>query len=226
MLSLNVPLVGVEAQIYNDLWNAVINRKLKPGVKLEEAVLCELYGISRTVVRKVLVIMEQAGIVHLPVNRGAYIAKPTAGEAENLVEGMHLLLTHFARELANAPDQRRAEVHKVLSVHLQAEQQASQQAEFNTLRRLRLEAGTLLGVLAGNRLLTESYERFATRLTLALALYQRGSLITEGHSLMESTAKHILAGEPDEAAATFDTAFDMLRRSLDFGVNEDVDLKA
>ena len=74
-------LSGIEAKIHVDLWNAIIDRKLKPGVKLEELVMCDIYGISRTVMRKVLMIMEQDGLVFLPPNKGAYVASPSLQSA-------------------------------------------------------------------------------------------------------------------------------------------------
>src|SRR5690349_9968000 len=98
------PLAGVEAEVYNDLWNAVIERKLKPGAKIEELVLSEIYGVSRTVVRKVLVIMEQEGIVSLPLNRGAYVASPSFRDAQELLEATTAMLATIVEELAMHPD--------------------------------------------------------------------------------------------------------------------------
>ncbi len=44
----------VEARIYRAVFESVMSQRLKPGTKLPEAPLCELFGVSRSVVRKVL----------------------------------------------------------------------------------------------------------------------------------------------------------------------------
>ncbi|OKP62046.1 hypothetical protein BTE77_35965, partial [Ensifer adhaerens] len=115
------PLGGVEGKIYNNLWNAVIDHKLRPGTKIDEAVLGEIYGISRTVIRKVLFIMEQEGIVHLPVNRGAYVASPSREDAEQLLEAIETLLLAFAQKLASNPQAISAKDRERLERHLEAE---------------------------------------------------------------------------------------------------------
>lgn len=71
------PLVGVGATIYNRLWRSIISGRLKSGTKMSEDVICKIFSVSRTIVRKVLVIMEQEGIIEQPINYGTYVATPT-----------------------------------------------------------------------------------------------------------------------------------------------------
>ena len=128
-----VPLVGVEASIYNDIWNAVTNQSLRPGVKLEEIAMSEIYGVSRTVIRKVLVIMEQEGVVSLPLNRGAYVALPSPRDALELCEAVGANFAYIVGKLADRPETITAEQREKLSLHARAEREA---IELHTIKRL------------------------------------------------------------------------------------------
>ena len=41
-------------RIYRAIFESVMSQRLAPGTKLREAALCELFGVGRTVIRKVL----------------------------------------------------------------------------------------------------------------------------------------------------------------------------
>lgn len=224
---ISAPLVGIEARIYNNLWNAVIDRALRPGTKLEEAALCEIYGVSRTVVRKVLVIMEQEGIVSLPLNRGAYIAHPSPRDASELCEVVVMMATHLITGLANrsrdiTPEQR----HK-LEIHVQAEAEATRNGDYHTARRLRVEHGTLLSLIYGNHILAASFERHLSRLMLALSAYQRAPVPNGGVEYTAALNQRIIAGETDAAVKVFLEFMDAVRKSMDFAADDTaVDLRA
>jgi len=220
------PLVGVEARVYNDIWNAVIDRKLRPGAKLEEAVLCEIYGVSRTVIRKVLVIMEQEGIVSLPLNRGAYVALPSPQDAAELCEATAALLSYIAGQLADAPQKISAAQRESLNQHLQARDAAAEAGDFHTARRLGLEYGTLLALIHGNRTLTATYEGYVVRFALAQAAYQDTFAAGSSHLLAPLTT-YILAGEKQAAQEMIQAALAAALKGMRFDANTDLpNLKA
>ena len=70
----------VDKKIYDSVFNAVMNQRLPPGTKLTEAHFCELFKVSRTIVRKALQQLSHAHIVVLKPNHGASIASPTPQE--------------------------------------------------------------------------------------------------------------------------------------------------
>lgn len=219
-----VPLVGVEATIYNDLWNAVINQSLRPGVKLEEIAMSEIYGVSRTVIRKVLVIMEQEGVVSLPLNRGAYVALPTPRDALELCEAVGSMFTYIVGKLADQPQVITAEQREKLALHVQAEKDA---AELHTIRRLHMEHATLLALIYGNLVLATQLERATSRLELALSAYQG---VTGNISTMQYTSAlndMIYAGKKDEAIMAINSGIERARKSMRFAAADtSVNLKA
>ena len=66
-------------RIYRTIFEAVMSQRLAPGTRLAEVALCELFGVGRTVVRKVLQELAHDHIVDLKPNRGATVAAPTPG---------------------------------------------------------------------------------------------------------------------------------------------------
>ncbi len=216
-------LNGVEVDIYNDLWNAVINRRLVAGIKLDEAAFCEIYGISRTIIRKVFHMMEQEGIVELRNNRGAYIASPTEDDAKQLLEALTVLLVHFAQKLASSG--LSAPAIERLKLHLTAEAEANENHNFHSARRLRGEFCTLLGLLDGNRILAISIERYIIRWTLCLALYQ-DTPVPGSNDFCRRVADAILSHDGNEAVRIIQGQTYALSRSLHQSSRNEVDLRS
>lgn len=218
------PLVGVEANIYNDLWHAIACQSLRPGVKLEEIALSEIYGVSRTVIRKVLLIMEQEGVVALPLNRGAYVAIPSPRDALELCEAVSAMCCYIVGKLADQPDMISAEQRERLALHAQAEKEAD---ELQAIRRLHMEHGTLLALIYGNLFLAGQLERATSRLALALSVYQG---VTGNIATVEYTTtlnQLIFAGKKDEALQRVIAGIDRARKSMRFGATDgSVDLRA
>ncbi|MGO4834304.1 GntR family transcriptional regulator [Rhizobiaceae sp. 2RAB30] len=208
------PLAGVEAEVYNDLWNAVIERKLKPGAKIEELVLSEIYGVSRTVVRKVLVIMEQEGIVSLPLNRGAYVASPSFRDAQELLEATTAMLATIVEELAMHPDRITAEHRRKLAEHSRAQQKAETEQDPNSSLRLLLEYLLLLAVIHANRLMAGTVERTGNRLAVALSLFQGAPAPGSRAEFSETLTLNILEGQHAKAVAHLRAFCDALSRTL------------
>lgn len=214
MALLLVPLVGVEATIYNDIWNAVIDRKLPPGTKLEEIALSEIYGISRTVVRKVLAIMEQEGVVTLPSNRGAYIASLTLRDVEELLEAVDAAMTHIVTRLALEPSRISDEQRQNLDTHTIIEEVADVVQDFHTTRRLHIEYLLLLSLVHGNLVIARALERNLMRLATGLSTYQAAPATERSAEFSAKLTRHILNGDPETAVACLVANSEAVRRTL------------
>lgn len=75
-----------EEVLYEMIVAAVLSRQLRAGERLNEQMLSEAHGISRTRVRRVLVRLQHAGIVRFERNRGAFICRPSVREALDLLD--------------------------------------------------------------------------------------------------------------------------------------------
>ncbi len=87
-----------DESIYQALMTAIVEHQLPPGSKLPEEALAEVFGVSRTGIRKVLQRLATVQMVALTPKRGAQVASPTVEEAQAIFRTRALL------EVANLPD--------------------------------------------------------------------------------------------------------------------------
>ncbi len=83
------------------LRDLVISGGLLPGAKVDEAALCETFGVSRTPLREAIKIVASEGLLTLTPNRGARVATITGSEIAELFPIMGAL-EGLAGELATA----------------------------------------------------------------------------------------------------------------------------
>ncbi|MFK0278210.1 GntR family transcriptional regulator [Ensifer sp. NPDC090286] len=208
-------LSGIEAKIHVDLWNAIIDRKLKPGVKLEELVMCDIYGISRTVMRKVLMIMEQDGLVFLPPNKGAYVASPSLQSAFEMLEMSEALQTFVVQKIAANHASITASQFDRIAQHAKAEEKAEAGHDFRLLRRYDIEFGSLLCLVHGNGTLAREWERNASCLALALSLHQSVQPAGRQSDYSRQILARLTDGDAAGALALVRERIGQLKASLD-----------
>lgn len=61
----------LDARIHRDIYAAIIDHKIPPGTDLQESVLAAAFGVSRTVIRKVLQRLSLEKLVVIVPNKGA-----------------------------------------------------------------------------------------------------------------------------------------------------------
>ena len=78
------PSGGTEQPIYDAVFEAVLDQRLAPGTRLTEARLTQIFGVSRTIVRKAIQRLAHDHILELRPNRGAIIAQPVGRRKDQL----------------------------------------------------------------------------------------------------------------------------------------------
>jgi DNA-binding GntR family transcriptional regulator len=78
-------------RIYRQIFESVMSQRLTPGTKLPEVALCELFGVGRTLIRKVLQELAHDHIVELRPHRGAVVAAPSPEETRQIFEARRAL---------------------------------------------------------------------------------------------------------------------------------------
>lgn len=122
-----------DLSIYDRIMASVLDHRLPPGTRLTEDKLAQIFGVSRTLIKPVLVRLANEHIVTLAPNKGATIATPTQQESREVFEARRLiepvLLSHFMQQ-ATAAD------INVLSQLLDDETQAQHAKDMRTAIRL------------------------------------------------------------------------------------------
>jgi DNA-binding GntR family transcriptional regulator len=103
--------------VVDRLRDMIVHGELEAGIKLNERVLCEALGASRTPLREALKVLASEGLVRLLPNRGAIVAPLERSRVKQIFEVMGALEA-LAGELAcrNASD---AEINEIRALHYQ-----------------------------------------------------------------------------------------------------------
>ncbi|OSM94685.1 MULTISPECIES: GntR family transcriptional regulator [Lonsdalea] len=154
--------------IYHALLNAIVEHQLLPGTKLPEEALAEVFGVSRTGIRKVLQRLAAVQMITLAPKRGAQVATPSIEEARQIFRTRSLL------ECANLPqvtEHCRPAHYKALEKVVQAEDRAHQ--EQNGAEAIRQSAAfhIQLQAISGNAVLTGMVSQLTLRSSLVIAAY-------------------------------------------------------
>ena len=155
-----------EGKMYADIYDAVMEHRLPPQTKLTEQVLCDIYGLARHNVRKVLAQLASDGLVELSPNRGAFIANPTPQEANEMFELRQSLERLVIQKVAQtATEQDLAGLREMVA----REREAWQSGDRASWIRLSADFHLALAKLSGNGLLMDMLRRLVSRTTLLIA---------------------------------------------------------
>lgn len=84
--SLRVTPQPVRRQVEERLRDAIISSRFLPGEHLSDRLLCEVFGVSRGVIREAVRLLEAEGLVTVVPNRGPFVAYLSAAEATQVYE--------------------------------------------------------------------------------------------------------------------------------------------
>ena len=93
--------------VYAHIFDAILEQRLAPGTKLSEEALGEIFGVSRTIIRRALSRLTYEQVVELRPNRGAVVASPSVDEARQVFAARRIIeraITELATEHATDAD--------------------------------------------------------------------------------------------------------------------------
>jgi DNA-binding GntR family transcriptional regulator len=159
---------------------SVLTGEFRPGLRLDEAMLAERYGVSRTPVREALRQLASTGLIDLKPRRGATVANVTSAQLETLFAAMAEIEATCARlaAMSMTPIERR---------RLQGLQETMETIVLRDDRDAYAAANigfhTQIYLGAHNEILSE----FATGLRRRLAPFRRAQFRTEGRTSRSHT---------------------------------------
>ncbi|ANN65153.1 GntR family transcriptional regulator [Bordetella bronchialis] len=189
-----------EERVYQAVLQSVLGQRLKPGTKLPEAALCELFGVGRSLVQRVLQRLARDHVVELRPNRGAIVAVPTPEEVGKLFEARRALEAAIVPLVARHAT--RAD-YAMLRRHLRQEHQALHggQAQWALLASA---FHTRLGELSRNPLLQRYLLETVSRCALVVAIFQPPGNATCEHGEHAHVVDLIERGETAAAVRAMD----------------------
>lgn len=155
-------------EIYLSISDAIIEHRLKPGARLREDALAEVFGVSRTGIRKILQRLALEQLVTLTPRRGASVTRPTADEARDVFEARQMVECGLMPEIVRRVTGESIEELRDIA---QREREALRSGERSTAIRLSAEFHGRLAAISGNTTLTDFVEGLCSRSSLILAVY-------------------------------------------------------
>jgi DNA-binding GntR family transcriptional regulator len=202
---------AADALIVERIFAAVMERRLRPGVKLSENALCEAFGVSRSQIRRIFVVLAERGIVTLHPNRGAFVASPTPDEARDVFEARRTIERGVIVDAA-----RRITAEQTDELRDYVAREAAADASDNRREAIRLsgEFHIRLAKVAGNPVIARFVEELVARTSLIIAMFgSRQSFScseTEHRGLIEALDAH----DETRAAALMDHHLEHIEREL------------
>lgn len=176
--------------IYERIYQAILEHRLHPGTKLGEDRLAGIFAVSRARVREVLARLAHEGIVDLLPQRGAFVAKPTPEQARHIFEMRRLIEPGIIRRLVNTMNPEKL---ARLREHQHRETDARQRNDRRAVIRLSGEFHTVLAHVSGNAVLEKSMRELSTLTCLIIFLYDAPTVDTcrvdEHRDIIDAIAK-------------------------------------
>jgi DNA-binding GntR family transcriptional regulator len=149
---------------------AIAEGALLPGMKLLDDVVAKHFGVSRTIARGALAILERERVVERRRNHGAFVASPDTDQAIQLLEARRALeLAIVARAIDAASED---DLHNLENL-TRNEDQVHSGTDHAAKQRIRGNFHIDLSRCAGNAVMTEMLQNVVARLSLVSALYER-----------------------------------------------------
>ncbi|WP_346659645.1 GntR family transcriptional regulator [Pseudomonas sp. RIT-PI-S] len=200
-------------RVYAHVFEAILEQRLAPGTRLSEEGLGEIFGVSRTVIRRALSRLAHEGVVALRPNRGAIVASPSVAEARQVCLARRLVeraVTELAVE--HATEAHLAELRQLVT----DEHQCFDRGDRGAGLRLSGEFHLKLAEAAGNQPLISFQRSLVSQTSLIIALYESGE---RNHcSFNEHTAliDAIESRNAEQAVALMMSHMDHIDAKLDF----------
>ncbi len=153
-------------RVYQGVYEAISKRSLRPGMKLGEASLAELFNVSRTSVRAALKQLEADGLVSTEPNKGAWVSLPSDEEIRSLFETRRLIEVGIVSELCRRKD---SAVMRDLHDHLLLEDEAASSGDHERLIHLLGEFHIKLAEALNNPVLLDWFRKLISRASLYAA---------------------------------------------------------
>lgn len=201
---------GLDA-IYRSISEAIIEHRLKPGARLREDALADVFGISRTGIRKVLQRLALEQLVTLTPRRGASVTRPSVNEAKDVFEARQMvecaLMEAAAKRITAADVEELREMAR-------EERKALRSREQRVAIKLSATFHARLAEISGNRTLAEFVGQLSSRSSLILAVYGNpGHLGCESHD-HDNLIELLAAGEGGKASDFMERHLKSIEASL------------
>ncbi len=155
--------------LYTEILDAILDRRLNPGIKLKEDELADIFSVSRTIVRRALLRLSHDRIVDIQPNRGATIMQPDVQTAREVLGARRLIERELIRQATLAAT---TDAIESLKKCVQDERDQVRRQQLGTGLRLSGDFHIQLSKLSNNKTLMGYLKELVPQTSLIIATYQ------------------------------------------------------
>src|SRR5574337_310741 len=201
-----------KSKIAQRIVQSILNRRLRPGERLGEQELADLFEVSRTLVREALMQLQARGFVEVRPRSGWYVVEPSFDDARDTYAARRVIEPGMLRD-ATMPLQ--LAVLRKLRQHVADERKAIAASDAGE-RSVRLaDFHVCLAECLGNRFLTRVMVDLSARTTLVSALYQSTAGAQDSNDDHAQIVAALARGDNADAERLMRTHIDTLASRLD-----------
>lgn len=158
--------------VYGHIFDAILEQRLAPGTKLNEESLGEIFGVSRTIIRRALARLSYEQVVVQKPNKGSTVANPTTEQARQIIFARRVIEKAIIELVVDKATPRQVEqLHALVT----REQQSFSKGDRGTGIRLSGEFHLLLADIADNPPLLSFQRSLVSQGSLIIAQYESAS---------------------------------------------------
>ncbi len=90
-----------DKEIYQEIFDAILSLRLRPGTRLTEESLSSIFNVGRTTIRNALLRLSKDNIIEIKPNKGAFIASPSVKQAKDILEVRKMLEVAVVKHVIN-----------------------------------------------------------------------------------------------------------------------------
>ncbi len=155
--------------IYPRLFDAILEQRIAPASRFTEESLGETFGVSRSVIRRVLAKLSHQQVVILRPNQRAQVAAPDAQQTRQILEARRLTeMTVVQLACAQATPQQIRQLHELIA----RERDCIERDQRGPAIRLSGEFHLQLAAMAGNAPLAQFLNSLVPLTSLIIAQYE------------------------------------------------------
>ncbi|MBO1518269.1 GntR family transcriptional regulator [Oceanisphaera pacifica] len=197
--------------VYEHIFDAILEQRLAPGTKLSEEALGEIFGVSRTIIRRALLRLSHEQVVSIRPNRGAVVAAPSVEEARQIFAARRVVeLAVIELAVKNVTP---ASLERIRTL-VQQEQDAFDRGDRGSGIRLSGEFHLELAHMANNTPLLNFQRSVVSQTSLIIAQYEVGHQADCSFNEHEALLSAIESGDPVRAVAMMAQHLDHIEGKL------------
>ncbi|MDT1060766.1 GntR family transcriptional regulator [Paracoccus sp. CPCC 101403] len=198
-------------QIAERIWLSIAERRLRPGVRLKETELAEVFGVSRARVRQVLAILAREGLITSEVNKGAFVAEPGVEDARDI---FHVRRTVEQRVLERLIDRLDDEKVATIRDHVEQERVANTQNDQRAIIKLSGGFHQMLADMSDAEFLSRLMRDLISRSSLITAAFRNSDQYNCGPDEHDEILLHLQNGDLKQAKKAMAHHLDHVEKEL------------